>query len=118
MQESSEILSTELPQTFERRAFIRYARRLDMLWQLLGVARKDLTSAEIFDLSVTGVGIRLDRDLPVGRVLVIRMPTTTHGWTSHLVRIRHCERLDTGRFQMGCAFVKPLTIVQLQALLR
>src|SRR5271166_3881824 len=118
MRDPSEILSLDLPQTFERRAFIRYARKLDMLWQLLGVARKDLTSAEIFDLSATGVGIRLDRDMPVGRVLVIRMPTMTHGWTSHLVRIRHCERVNTGRFQIGCAFVKPLSIVQLQALLQ
>ena len=29
----------------------------------------------------------------------------------------HCTRLDDGRYQVGCAFVKPLSTGQLQSLL-
>ena len=117
MRDSADISSCDLPQTFERRAFIRYARRFDMLWQLLGVAPRDLTSAQIFDLSSTGVGMIVDHEVPADVALVIRIRTATQGWNSHLVRIRHSQRLDDGRFQIGCAFVKPLSAAQLQALL-
>jgi hypothetical protein len=105
----------DLPQTFERRAFIRYARRFDILWQLLGVERRDLTSGQVFDLSATGVGIVVDRAFPTGKVLVLRLPTATQGWSSHLVRIKHCAAGEDGLFQVGCAFVKPLSLAQLQA---
>jgi hypothetical protein len=106
--------SADLPQTFERRAFVRYARRFDMLWQLLGVAPRDLAAAQVIDLSTTGLGIALDRALPTGKTLVVRLPTSTLGWGSHLVRVRYC-RPEGGGFLVGCAFVKPLSCKQLQA---
>jgi hypothetical protein len=105
----------DLPQTFERRAFIRYSRRLDMLWQLLGAEGPDLTSGQVFDLSVTGVGLVVDRPFPLGKVLVLRLPTSTQGWASHLVRVKRCVAVEGGRFQVGCAFVKPLSVIQLGA---
>ena len=48
---------------------------------------------------------------------MLRLPTSTQGWNTHLVRVKHCARLDDGRYQIGCAFVKPLSLGQLQALL-
>jgi hypothetical protein len=103
------------PQTFERRAFIRYPCRFEMLWQLLGMVPQDLISAQVFDLSTTGVGLVLDQAIPSGKTLIIRLPTSTMGWNSHLVRIKHCTPMDDGRFQVGCSFVKPLSAAQLQA---
>ncbi|MFO0844529.1 MAG: PilZ domain-containing protein [Gemmataceae bacterium] len=106
-----------LPQTFERRAFVRYRRRLETLWAYLGVGTPDLTSGEVFDLSSTGVGLVLDRSFPDGTRLVLRLPTRTLGWSSHLARVKRCEEATPGLFRVGCAFVKPLSATQLRAML-
>jgi len=106
------------PQTFERRAFVRYPRRLESFWQLLGVRSPDLATAEVFDLSMTGVGLTVEQEFATNAILVLRLPTSTQGWNTHLVRVKHCKRLDDGRYQVGCAFVKPLSVSQFQALLR
>ena len=112
-----DLTEPDLPQTFERRAFVRYRRRLETLWAYLGVGTPDLTSGEVFDLSSTGVGLVLDRAFPAGTTLVLRLPTKTLGWSSHLVRVRRCDEVTPGLFQVGCAFVRPLSAGQLQSLL-
>jgi hypothetical protein len=106
-----------LSQTRERRAFIRYARRIDILWQLLGMSPRDLTQAELFDVSANGVGLVCDRPLPVDARLILRLPTATAGWSSHLVRVKRCIQRDDGAFEVGCGFTRPLTASHLQALL-
>jgi hypothetical protein len=107
----------DLPQTFERRAFVRYARRLEALWTYLGVVSHDLTNGEVFDLSTTGVGLVLELEFPADTALVLRLPTKTLGWSSHLVRVKRCVEVTPGLFQVGCAFVKPLSGAQFQAML-
>ncbi len=105
------------PGAGERRAFLRYPRRLEMLWQLLGLAPRDLTRAVVFDLSASGVGLVIDRSLPAEALLVLRLPTSTAGWSSHLVRVKRCQEQADGTFRVGCAFVKPLSARQMQGLL-
>lgn len=107
----------DLPQTFERRAFIRYPRRLETLWTLLGLKKEDLASGHVFDLSAVGVGLVLDCDFPIGTTLVLRLQTATLGWNSQLVRVQRCTEVTPGLFQVGCAFVKPLSAAMLQTLL-
>jgi hypothetical protein len=108
---------SDLPQTFERRAFVRYARRLETLWTYLGVGSDDLANGEVFDLSSTGVGLVLDQNFPADTTLVLRLPTKTLGWSSHLVRVKRCAEVTPGLFQVGCAFVKPLSGTQLQSMI-
>lgn len=105
------------PPTFERRAFVRHPRRLESFWQFLGVRVEDLADAEVLDLSMTGLGLRVKAEFAVGLVLVVRLPTATMGWNTHLIRVIHCHRLEDSRFQVGCTFVKPLSVAQLEALL-
>jgi PilZ domain len=111
-------LDSDLPQTFERRAFVRYARRLDALWLFLGVSSRDLTSAKLVDLSVTGVGLIVDQAFPVHTSLAIRLPTITQGWSTHLVRVKRCAEVRAGQYEIGCTFVKPLSATQLQGFLQ
>ncbi len=106
------------PQTFERRAYIRYARKLETFWTYLGVGSSDRASGEVFDLSTTGVGLRLDQAFPPGSTLVLRLPTTTLGWSSHLVRVIRCDETSAGQFTVGCTFVKPLSLTQFESLVR
>ena len=112
------VLDSDLPQTYERRAFVRYARRLDARWLFLGVASRDLTSAKLVDLSVTGVGLIVDRAFPVHTSLAIRLPTITQGWSTHLVRVKRCVEVRAGQYEIGCTFVKTLSAMQLQGFLQ
>jgi hypothetical protein len=105
------------PRGAERRAYVRYPRRLDMLWQFLGIPQKELTSARVQDLSVSGVALVFDCAFEPDTVLLIRLPTATLGWNTHLVRIKHIKEVVPGQFLAGCAFIKPLTGAQLEALL-
>ena len=111
-------IDADLPQTYERRAFVRYARRLDALWQMLGLADHGLVSAKLVDLSVTGVGLILEQEFPIHTSLAIRLPTVTQGWSTHLVRVKRCLALRNGTYEIGCTFVKPLSATQLQGFLQ
>src|SRR3954452_16386001 len=100
----------DAPQTFERRGFIRYPRTLETLWQFLGLPPRDLAGGEVFDLSAAGVGLLVDRPFPEDTTLVLRLPSATLGWVSHLVRVKRCTEVGPNHYQVGCAFVKPLTL--------
>lgn len=104
-------------QVRERRAFIRYPRRLEMLWQFLGVPEREMISAEVLDVSSAGAGLTCDRPFDQGTRLFIRLPTATQGWASHLVEVRHCKQLASGAFQIGCRFLPALKREQLAELL-
>lgn len=104
----------DLPQTFERRAYVRYRRRLESLWGLLGMTSRHQVEGQIYDLSTTGVGLMLAQAFPLDTLLVIRLPTATKGWNSHLVRVKRCNAVSEGMFQVGCAFAKPLSVGQLR----
>jgi hypothetical protein len=88
-----------------------------MLWRLLGLTGRDQTPARIVDISAGGVGLVSDRPMPMDSLLVLRLPTTTAGWVSYLVRVKRCNRQADGAYQVGCAFVKPLSRVQMRVLL-
>jgi hypothetical protein len=105
------------PRGAERRAFVRYPRRLNMLWQFLGMQQKNLGSARVQDLSVSGVALLFECAFEPDTVLLVRLPTSTLGWTTHLVRIKHIKETAPGHFLAGCAFIKPLTDAELKALL-
>ncbi len=102
----------------ERRAWARHRRRLDMLWQLLGLPADEALPATVFDLSASGVGLLFDHEMAVGALLLVRLPTATQGWASHLARVKNCRPAEGGKFHVGCAFPKPLRPEQLGALLR
>ena len=111
-------LDPDLPQTYERRAFVRYPRRLDALWLFLGVSTRDLTGARLVDLSTTGVGLIVDQPFPFGTSLAIRLPTVTQGWSTHLVRVKRCVEVSAGQYEIGCTFFKSLSAAQLQGFLQ
>jgi hypothetical protein len=101
----------------ERRAYLRYPRRLETFWTYLGLGATDLAGGEVKDLSNTGVGLVLDQPFAPETALLLRLPTASQGWSSHLVRVKRCAEERPGRFHVGCAFIKPLSDAELQSLL-
>ncbi len=108
----------KVPQTAERRAWVRYPpRRLQMLWHLFGMKPAEPRPAKIQDLSMQGVGLIVDRSFAQGSVLVIRFPGTSLETRSVLVRVKHLQPLGDGTFLAGCTFVVPLSEAQLSELI-
>ncbi len=99
----------------DRRATVRYRRRLETFWQMLGVAPREMAAGRVFDLSATGVGLVVPEAFTVGAVLVVRLRTVTRGWGTHLVRVRYCRPEEGGGFALGCLFVRPLGEEELEA---
>lgn len=111
-----ELLSRESKDS-DRRVGVRFPRRLEMLWQFLGVKSPDLITATVVDLSLGGVGLLVNRPFDAEDRLVLRLPSVRHGWATHLVRVRHCKEILPGEYLAGCAFVRPLQPTELTNLL-
>src|SRR4051812_45572779 len=99
----------EADQHDERRAYVRHRRRLDIVWQMLGLSTRDTVSGRVIDVSQSGLGLTVDQPFAEESVLMVRLPTKTRGWSSHLVRVRHCRPNGPGSYKLGCVFVKPLS---------
>jgi hypothetical protein len=109
--------AARLPQTSERRAWVRYPpRRLEILWHLFGMKPPEPRSARIQDISTQGVGLIVDRSFAQGSVLVLRFPGSSLDSRPILVRVKHLQPLSDGEFKVGCTFVVPLSDEQLAEL--
>ena len=106
-------MSDSVPQNEERRAFVRYRRRLDALWQMLGLPPRDMVAGKVTDLSVTGLGLAVDQPFAVDAHLMVRLPSARCGWTTHLLKVHNCTLIAPGTYKLGCSFVRPLTPEQL-----
>lgn len=106
-------MSEPQPPGLERRVYVRYSRQLDVLWQMLGYSSKDLASGRMTDLSTAGVAIVLPQPFAVKTHLIVRLPTTTHGWSTHMVQVQNCMQISEHEYKIGCRFVKPLNEEQL-----
>jgi hypothetical protein len=106
-----------LPQSAERRAWIRYRRRLNVLWQILGVGRTEVWPARIQDISATGIGLIANRSFRRGTVLSIRVPRGVKEPHSYLARVKHITPLQGDEVQVGCTFVVPLSDEELRSIL-
>jgi PilZ domain len=109
--------ATPLPQSAERRAWIRYRRKLNVLWQLLGIGGTEVWPAKIQDISTTGIGLITNRPFRRGTILSIRFPRRDKEPHTHLARVKHVIPLAGDEVQVGCAFVVPLSDEELRSIL-
>jgi hypothetical protein len=104
-------------QAAERRAWIRYPRRLQTLWQMFGVRGNDTWTADLQDISQTGIGLVLNRSFPPATVLSVRLQTAARKTSrTMLARVRHCSALPDGQWLVGCTFVVQLKDEELREL--
>src|SRR5438874_2531951 len=91
------------PPEGERRAWVRYPRKLVTMWQLLGAAGEEHWTALVRNLSLAGVGLVINRSFPPATVLTVRLRNTTHTYErSALVRVQHCTAQADGDWLVGC----------------
>jgi hypothetical protein len=102
----------------ERRAWVRYPRKLVTMWRLLGDGGEEHWTAGVRDLSPAGVGLVINRSFPPATVLTVRLQNSIRTYErSALVRVEHCTALPDGDWLVGCTFVVKLRTDELDLLL-
>ena len=102
----------------ERRAWIRYPRRLTTIGQLFGARQEEAWTATLFDISQTGVGVIINRSFPPATVLSVRLQTGSREFSkTMLVRVKHCAARENGEWLVGCTFVVKLKESELKELI-
>jgi hypothetical protein len=102
----------------ERRAWVRYPRRLLTLWGLFGSRQEDSWMAELRDVSQTGLGLVVNRSFPPATVLTVRLQTSNHLYSrTMLVRVKHSVPQPDGGWLVGCTFVVKLKEAELRELI-
>jgi len=102
----------------ERRAWVRYPRKLVTMWQLLDPVGEEHWTALVKDLSLNGVGLVVNRSFPLATVLTVRLRNSTCTYErSALVRVRHCTAQPDGDWLVGCSFVVRISADELHQLL-
>jgi hypothetical protein len=102
----------------ERRAWVRYPRRLLTLWGLFGLRPENAWMAEVRDVSQTGLGLAINRPFPPAAVLTVRLLTSGHKYSrAMLVRVKHCAPQPDGGWLIGCTFVVKLEEAELRGLI-
>jgi hypothetical protein len=111
-------LATKLP-AVERRTAPRYRCTLEGYYRPLDDESSGLWwLATVVDISVKGVGLILTRKLKPDTLLSIELEnTTTHFRRTLLARVVHATAQPDNGWRVGCAFAKPLSEDDLQALL-
>ena len=102
----------------DRRVAGRQRRSVKVAWRLLGEQEDQLTSGEVYDLSRTGLALRLDTPLRVASILMVKL-VDVHGWTGEpfLVRIKHVNPLEEGVWVAGCSLTRKFTEDEFQFLM-
>jgi hypothetical protein len=104
-------------QSVERRAWVRYPRRLTTLWQFFGGRGNESWSAEIQDISQAGVGLLINRCFAPATVLSLRVQLKGRAPNRPLLlRVKHCTSQPGGDWLAGCTFIVPLTEEELRGL--
>jgi hypothetical protein len=102
----------------ERRAWVRYPRRLLTMWQLFGSRQEESWQAQLRDISLTGLGMVVNRAFPPSTVLTVRLQTGNNKFSrTMLVRVKNARGQANGEWLIGCTFVVKLKEEELQELL-
>ncbi len=105
------------PSGQERRVAVRHSCGPETYCQMIDPADAGVWPAWIRDLSATGIGLLIARRCEPGSVVAIELENSVQGVSPRLVaRIIHALEYPNGHWLHGCAFTRPLTDEELQAL--
>jgi hypothetical protein len=102
----------------ERRGAERYPPEPTSICRLMCEGQEGTPQATVRDLSATGIGLLVDRQLKPGSVLILNLQTGSQRLARPLpVRVMHSSPAPEGNWLVGCQFVRRLSEPELQVLL-
>jgi serine/threonine protein kinase len=110
--------STPLPSRSapDRRAYVRYGSQLKGSCRALSADRKHRWTAQIRDISASGLGLILNRRFEPGTVLRVKLPGSSSR-RLYLIRVVRVQKQADRRWIVGCVFPRPLTDEEVRSLL-
>jgi c-di-GMP-binding flagellar brake protein YcgR len=103
----------------EQRRSVRYSCVLDAsCWTSDAVEFNTSVSAVVLNISRGGMALLIGQHFEPGTILTVGLDSTTQDFLPPLkARVVHAQQRPNGDWVLGCAFVRPLTDEDLQALL-
>jgi hypothetical protein len=120
MPELANVLGPSLnrPAPFDRRASVRYRHDTQCDAQALDNQERASFSVHVQNLSVGGLGLLADRRIEPHSLLALELPSKDEcGSQRFVICVRSAEMVSTGVWRIGCEFTRPLTTLELQAVL-
>ena len=110
------LTSTSSRPAVDRRAYVRYGSQLKGSCRALSADRKHRWTAQIRDISASGIGLILNRRFEPGTVLRVKLPGSSSR-RLYLVRVVRVQKHANRTWIVGCVFPRPLTDEEVQSLL-
>jgi serine/threonine protein kinase len=102
----------------EKRKHARHAVQLDSRCLPVAAHKEDTWAAAVNDISLSGMGLIVNRRFEVGTVLEVWLPAPREGGPRHLfVRVMRQQARAARKWLIGCRFAAPLSEEELKALL-
>ena len=106
------------PSTRNRRATVRYRCAPATPGRIFVSEDLEFQRAWLLNLSTGGIGLQLARSLDVGFLLTIQIRSQVSKKLYELpAQVAHSEEQSGGEWSIGCEFLTPLTIEELDDLL-
>jgi hypothetical protein len=106
------------PAPEDPRAWVRFPCRVKATCRLASAAPGPGWPAEVLNISPTGIGLRVERDLEPGTLLSLDLQDPAgRVTTTMLACVVHVTGPEAGRRSLGCNFIRELTDEELRALL-
>jgi hypothetical protein len=105
-------------QLVERRTAMRYPVNLDTTCPMVAPITEDFGEARIKDVSTDGIGLVMNHPVEAGSILMIALRNDAQRFFRlQLIQVVHVTRALGGGYQVGGAFLAPLTYEELRTLL-
>ena len=106
------------PSPAQRRATVRYRCAPATRGRLFIANSYQSLQAWVVNLSVTGAGLLLNQPVEADSWVLIELESPTTSLTLEVsARVAHATRQPDGNWLLGCAFAKPLSTDELDAML-
>ena len=105
------------PAPEDQRTWVRFPCRARATCQVLGADPEAPWPVEVQNISPSGIGLRVERDLEPGALLTLDLQDPSgQVRTSILARVIHVAEQEGGRRALGCNFIRELSEADLKSL--
>jgi hypothetical protein len=101
----------------ERRVAVRAASTQEASCHFTNLEKLACRWAKVHDLSLKGISLVLEEFFEPGQTLVVELPSKTPASSAVSARVVHVLAQKNGSWLVGCAFSRPLSDQEYQALL-
>ncbi len=102
----------------DQRTWMRFATRLTATYQKIGAADTENHSAQVINVSASGVGLLVTAEVEAGALLSVDLTSTDGKFVRTILAcVVHVSTQSNGSWALGCNFIRELSEEDLKALI-